>query len=198
MATMCFAMVFEQPELVATNRLIMVFIGLITVAVLALAIVLIVVAMKAVGALKGLSATAEEIKAKMLPLLEVAADVGRTSRDLLQDSVPKIKVITANLAETSDTLKATSKTAQSVVEHCDVTIADVNLRAQKQVARVDGMVTAALTTTSEVVETIGHGLRVPAQKIAAMASQAKYAAEGLLAKVKSMAGARARRQPPAA
>ncbi len=198
MATMCFAMVLQQTDLAATNRLIMIFIGLIAGAMLVLAIALIVVALKAVQAVKGLSATAEEIKAKVLPLLDVATDIGKSGRAMLEDAAPKLKVITTNLAETSDTLKATSKTAQSVVEHCDATIADVNLRAQKQVARVDGMVTAALTTTAEVVESIGNGLRVPAQKIAAMASQAKYAAEGLLAKFKSMASTRTPRQPPAA
>ena len=40
--------------------------------------------------------------------------------------------------------------------------------------------------TAEVVDTIANGIRVPAQKIAVMVTQAKYVAEGLLEKVKSM------------
>jgi len=51
---------------------------------------------------------------------------------------------------------------------------------------VDGMVTAALITTAEVVETIGNGIRVPARKLAVILTQAKIVGEGLLAKVKSM------------
>jgi hypothetical protein len=46
------------------------------------------------------------------------------------------------------------------------------------------MVTAALTTTAEVVEAIGNGIRVPAQKIAAGVTQAKNLIEGLIAKFK--------------
>jgi hypothetical protein len=76
------------------------------------------------------------------------------------------------------------------VAQFDSTIADVNMRTQRQVARVDGMVTAALTTTAEVAEAIGNGIRVPAQKIAVMVSQAKALVEGLLAKIKSKAGTR--------
>jgi hypothetical protein len=49
------------------------------------------------------------------------------------------------------------------------------------------MVTAALTATVEVVETIGNGIRRPAQKIASLAGQAKRFAEGLLAGIKSYA-----------
>jgi hypothetical protein len=49
------------------------------------------------------------------------------------------------------------------------------------------MVTAALTATVEVVETIGNGIRVPAQKIASLAGHAKRLAEGLLAGIKSYA-----------
>ena len=81
----------------------------------------------------------------------------------------------------------TSQVARSAIRQIDTTVADANLRAQRQVARVDGMVTAALTTTAEVVEAIGNGIRVPAQKIAVAVTQARYVAEGLLAKIRSMA-----------
>ncbi|HEY5056111.1 MAG TPA: DUF948 domain-containing protein [Acidobacteriaceae bacterium] len=184
MAIISLAMWF-QSDLAMTNRLIMILIGLIGIAVLGLAIVLIVVAVKAMKAIKEFGASAEEFKTKMLPLLDVAADVGRTSRDLLADAAPKLKIITANFAETSETLKSTSRAAKAVVEHCDTTIADANLRAQRQVARVDGMVTAALNTTSEVVEALGHGLKVPAQRIAVLAGQARNFAESFVQKVRS-------------
>jgi hypothetical protein len=51
------------------------------------------------------------------------------------------------------------------------------------------MVSAVLTTTAEVVDTIGNGIRGPAQKIAAMAGTVKGIAEGMLAKIKSMVAA---------
>jgi len=175
MATICLAMNLQQPDLATTNRLIMIFIGMIAVAAVALAIALIVVAMKAVGAVKALTATAEDMKAKVLPLLDVATDIGKTGREMLHDAAPKVKVITTNLMETSDA-------ARSAAKQVDATITDVNQRTQKQVARVDGMVTAALTTTAEVVETVANGIKGPVQRVAAMAGQAWYAAEGLLAR----------------
>lgn len=180
-----------QSDLALTNRLIMILIGLIVLALLGLAIVLIVVAVKAVKAIKDITATAEEFKTKMLPLLDVAADVGRTSRDLLAETAPKLKVITANFVETSESLKETSRAAKAVVEHCDATIADANLRAQRQVARVDGMVTAALNTTAEVVEAIGGGLKISAHRIAGLAGQARNLAEGFIAKFRARRAAAA-------
>jgi hypothetical protein len=185
MATFGLAMWMQQSDLVVTNRLIMILIGLIILAVLGLGIVLIVFAVKAMKTMREFGAAAEEFKGKMLPLLDVAADIGRTSRDLLTETAPKIKVITANFVETSETLKETSRTAKAVVQHCDATVADANLRAQRQVARVDGMVTAALNTTAEVVEAVGHGLKAPAQRIAVFAGQARSFAEGVIAKLRA-------------
>jgi hypothetical protein len=89
-----------------------------------------------------------------------------------------VKLISENLAETS-------KIARSAVQQIETTVGDANLRTQRQVARVDDMVTAALTTTTEVVEAVANGLRVPAHKIAAMAGQAKLAFDGLLARFKA-------------
>jgi hypothetical protein len=191
MATFGLAMWMQQSDLVVTNRLIMILIGLIILAVLGLGIVLIVVAVKAMKAMRDFGAAAEEFKGKMLPLLDIAADVGRTGRDLLTETAPKIKVITANFVETSEMLKETSRTAKAVVEHCDATIADANVRAQRQVARVDGMVTAALNTTAEVVEAIGHGLKAPAQRIAVLAGQARNFAEGFISKLRARRAAAA-------
>lgn len=179
------AMWLQRSELAETNRLILIFIVLLAVVILGMGIVLLVVAVKAMKMAKDLAATAEEFKTRMLPLLDVAAEVGRTSRDLLAETAPKLKVITTNFVDASETLKATSRTAKSVVEHCDATIADANLRAQKQVARVDGMVTATLNTTAEVVEAIGQGLKAPAQRIAAFAGQARSFAENFVAKVRA-------------
>lgn len=184
MATMCFAMWLQEPNLTGTNHLIMIFIGLVAIAMLVMAIAMIVIALTITKAVSGLNASAEELKVKVLPLIEVATDISKTSQTMLNDAAPKVKQITDSLVDASDTLKETSKAARSAVAQFDTTIADVNVRTQRQVARVDGMVTSALTATIEAVETIAGGVRVPAQKIAAMASQAKAFADGLLARMR--------------
>jgi uncharacterized protein YoxC len=190
MGTIGLAMWLQGADLASTNHLIMIFIGFVAVAMSVMAIAMIVVAVTAAKAVKGMNATVEELKGKVLPLIDVATDISKTSQALLHDSAPKVKHITDNLVSASDTLAETSKAARSAVAQFDSTIADVNMRTQRQVARVDGMVTAALTTTAEVAEAIGNGIRVPAQKIAVMVSQAKALVEGLLAKIKSKAGTR--------
>ena len=88
-----------------------------------------------------------------------------------------MRTIADNLVETSDLVRGTA-------QHFEQTLADANMRTQRQVARVDEMVSATLTATVEIVETIGNGIRGPAQKIASLVGQAKQFAEGLLAKIR--------------
>ena len=76
---------------------------------------------------------------------------------------------------------------RGTAQHFEETLSDANLRTQRQVARIDGIVTAALTATVEIVETIGNGIRGPAQKIASLVGQAKRFAEGMMAGIKSYA-----------
>jgi hypothetical protein len=148
-----------------------------------MAVAMIVLAVTAAKAVTGLVATVEEVKGKALPLIEAATEIGKTSQELLQDVSPKVKIITDNLVKTSEI-------ARSTVQQIDTTITDANLRTQRQVARVDGMITAALTTTTEVVEAVANGIRVPVQKMAAMANQARQVAEGLFGRFRSRAASR--------
>ncbi len=125
-------------------------------------------------------------------MIETATEINKIKLHvMLNDAAPKVKTITDNLVKASDTLAETSKSARAAVQQFDTTIADVNMRTQRQVARVDGMVTAAINTTAEIVDTIGNGIRGPAQKIAVAATQAKNIIEALIAKLRSRApGAR--------
>jgi hypothetical protein len=161
-------------------KLLMVFIGLVAASLVAQAVVTILMSVKAAKAAKDLAETADEFKTRLVPLIETAMDVSRMSQSMLRDAAPKVKLITDNLVETSSAVRASA-------QQFDRTITDVNLRTQRQVARVDGMVTAALTATVEAVETIHQGIRVPMQKITTIASQAKLALEGMLAKARAMA-----------
>ena len=188
MATMGFAMWLQAPDLASTNHLIMIFIGLVALALVGMAIALIVVAVTASKAIKGFNATTAELTGKVLPLIEVMTEVSKSGQAMLHDAAPKVKHITDTLVDAGDTLAETSKVARSAVQQFDTTITDLNQRTQRQVARVDGMVTSTLTAAVEAVETVGRGMRVSAQKVAEATSQAKYFAEGLLAKIRGSNG----------
>jgi methyl-accepting chemotaxis protein len=177
----------QEASLADSHHLVVIFIGLIAVAVAVASIVMMMIAAKALKAIQEMGATAEEIKGRILPMLDEVKEFSKTGREVLQDAAPKVKLITENLAKTSDALADTSNSVRLAVRQLDQTVTDANQRAQRQVARVDGMVTATLTAVVEVAETIATGIRVPVQKIAVMTTQAKLVGEGLLAKFKSMA-----------
>jgi methyl-accepting chemotaxis protein len=189
MATMYLAMWLQESDAANNRHLIFILILIIAVAIAGMAVVLVVFSLKALKAVKEITATADELKYKLMPLLDEATILARSGREILLDAAPKLKLISENLVKTSDTLAETSRVARGAMQKIEATVSDANLRTQRQVARVDGMVTATLNTTAEIVENINHGIRVPAQKIAAAATQAKYIAEGLLAKFRSMAAA---------
>ena len=176
------AMWFQGTDAISevNTNLLTVFIGLVALAMLVQAITLIVLAARSAKSIKDLAETVDELKQKALPLIDSATQISRATESLLSENAPKVRAIADNLLETSDLVRGTA-------QHFEATLADANQRTQRQVARVDGMVTAALTATVEVVETIGNGIRVPAQKIASLAGQAKLFAEGLLVRIRSFA-----------
>jgi len=181
------AMWFQETYVFSSGnaKLLMVFIGLVAVSMVVQAIVMVVLAARTSGLMKGMSASADEVKAKLLPLIDTVKDVSQSAQELMQQTTPKVNVITDNLVKASDVLLDTSNVVRASAEQFDVTIADANVRAQRQVARIDDMVTAVLATTTEVVETVSNSIRVPAQKIAGIASQLRYGLEGIYAKVRS-------------
>jgi hypothetical protein len=166
-------------------KLLMIFIGLVAVSMVVQALVVVVMAARTSGLVKGLNTSVEELKVKLLPLIDTATHLTRSSQSLLDATAPKVKAIGDNLAKASDMMVETSEVVRTSALRFEQTIADANFRTQRQVARVDGMVTAALATTTEIVETIGNGIRVPTQKIIGIATQLRYGLEGLYAKVKS-------------
>jgi D-ribose pyranose/furanose isomerase RbsD len=197
MATIGFAMWLQNADPDGTRRLLLLAFGVMAVAIAVMAVILAAIAVKAMKVIQDVKTTADEVKLRLLPVLDEVLHISRASREILEDAAPKVKIISENLVKTSESLVESSKIARAAVQRIDGTITDANMRTQRQVARVDGMVTAALTTTQEVADTIVNGIKVPAQKLAVMLTQAKFAAEGLLAKARGMAanspfGARSR------
>jgi uncharacterized protein YoxC len=191
-----FAMWFQESDAISSYaKYVTVFIGLVAVAMAAQAIVVIVVALKASKTLKELNATATEVKGKALPLIDAAMEMSRETHALLVEYKPKLQTITDHLVNASALLAETSTIVKNSAQQFDKTITDANLRTQRQVARVDQMINAALNTTTEVVETINHGIKVPAQKIAGIASNLWYGLEGIMDRVKSKTGFAAENGP---
>lgn len=153
------------------SRLLMIFVAMVAIAMSAQAVALIVMAIGAAKARKRGLEIAEELRLKVLPVLSDAQAV-------IHDATPKIKIITENLVETSHVVRAKA-------QEFDVTLSDVNDKTRAQVARVDSMVTNALTATEEIVGMIQNGIRVPVREISGLANGFKAALDVLIGRAKS-------------
>jgi hypothetical protein len=152
------------------SRLLMVFVGMVAIALLVQAGALIAMAIGAAKARKRGLEIAEEIRGKMSPILD-------STQGLIQDMTPKIKVITENLVETSHVVR--SKAAEF-----DATASDLNMKTRAQAARVDGMVTSVLNTTADVSETLQRAVKVPVREIAGLVNGFKAGLEVLVGRAK--------------
>jgi hypothetical protein len=152
------------------SRLLMVFVAMVAIALVAQAIALIVMAIGAGKARKRALEIAEEVRLKLMPILD-------TSHEVIRDSAPKVKIITENLVETSHVVRAKA-------QEFDVTASDLNTKARAQAARVDGMVTGVLNTTADISETLQRAVKVPVREIAGLVNGFKAGLDVLVGRAK--------------
>jgi methyl-accepting chemotaxis protein len=94
----------------------------------------------------------DKVNQHLVPALAIA-------RNLLEDVSPKIKVATANLVETSQTVRAQA-------QRIDYTVKEVTDKAQAQVERVDEMATAVLDGVTQATAAVQHGIAGPLKQVA--------------------------------
>ena len=152
------------------SRLLMIFVGMVAIAMSAQAVALIVMAIGAAKARKRGMEIAEELRLKVMPVIDGA-------QEMLRDTMPKIKIIVDNLTETSHVVR-------SKAQEFDATLTDVNCKTRAQVARVDGMVSAALTATEEIATIIQNGVRVPVRQISGLVNGLKAGLDVLVGRAK--------------
>jgi len=145
-------MLLQEPDSISSgnSKLLMIFVGMVAIAMMVQAIAVIFAVYGAWKARKHLMAFADEVKAKAIPVLD-------TTQSVIHDLQPKVRTIAENLVETSHVVRAKAHEFES-------TIADVNQKARAQTARVDDMVTSVLDTTSGIASTIQKGVQVPVRE----------------------------------
>ena len=104
-----------------------------------------------------------------------AAPLLTEANTLFHEVGPHVRKISANVASISETVKGK-------VNQFDQTLTDVNDRTKAQVARVDGMVNEALTTTSDIASTLQRGVRAPIREFAEVKEVFKAAVDVLSGK----------------
>jgi hypothetical protein len=152
------------------SRLLMIFVGMVAIAMVVQAIAVIVLAVGAAKASKRALEIADELHTKVMPILD-------TTHTVLHDSAPKVKIITENLLETSHVVR-------SKAQEFDVTASELNMRTRAQAARVDGMVTSVLNTTADISETLQRAVKVPVRELAGLVNGFKAGLDVLVGRAK--------------
>lgn len=99
-------------------------------------------------------ATADEMKAQALPLLENGKNLQAQVHRILETSTPKIELVLDNAA-------AITTSAHSGIGRVETTLNDVLDRARLQIIRADDMITRAMDSVEETTEKVTHSVTSP-------------------------------------
>ncbi|MDR3737277.1 MAG: hypothetical protein P4L10_17325 [Acidobacteriaceae bacterium] len=147
------------------SKLFMIFVGVVSVSVVIQTIVIISFALGAAKAQREFLRIADEMRAKSVPVLEA-------SRSILEDTAPKLRVITDNISEASFLLRDQAVRLDRTVQS---TLETVN----EQVERADAMVSNTLDGIEEITGTVHRAVMIPVKQIAGLMNGLKAAVENL-------------------
>jgi hypothetical protein len=135
----------------SSQTLLVVFIAIAAVSILMQAGFTVAMFLGTRKAQKKIMTLADDVRLHALPAI-------MSSRELIQDVTPKLKLITENLTATTATLRARTDQVGGLVNN-------VTERAQVQASRVDGMVKGTLDQITNAVHAIEHGVAVPVRQV---------------------------------
>lgn len=131
--------------------ILIIFTAVTSIGVLLQASVLAAIYFGARRALRRANELTEQMSTHVLPALA-------TTRSLLEDISPKLKVASTNLVESSHTIRHQT-------QHIDRTVEELVEKARHQVDRVDDMVAGTLDGILRATSALQHGVSVPVRRI---------------------------------
>jgi hypothetical protein len=155
------------------TRLLMIFVGVVAVSMAAQAMVLIAAGIAARKTQIRILEIAEELRGRANPILDNA-------EVLIKETLPKIRTISDNLVEASEVIKSKAK-------ELDSTLTEVNAKTKIQVARVDGMITTALTAAGALGAMVHQGIKTPLVEALGVVNGFKAGLDVLLSKSRGFA-----------
>ena len=199
------------------SKLLEFFIGLVAVAMVVQAIVVVALAIGLMKAQKLLMANVQEIRGKLMPLIN-------KSHILVNDLAPEIKQITSRVNELTGKANEISTKVNVISSHVEnimgvakdkvhefsptITAAnetlnqandtarDVNEKARQQVSRVNGMVTSTLDATVKLGKAIEHGISQPGRELAGLIAGFRASVDVLMDRARGPRVVRPRTTPP--
>ena len=135
----------------SSQTLLVVFIAIAAISILMQAGFTVAMFLVTRKAQKKIMALADDVRLHALPAI-------MSSRELIQDVTPKLKLITENLTAATATLRAKTDQVGGLVNN-------VTERAQVQASRVDGMVKGTLDQITNALHAIEQGVAVPVRQV---------------------------------
>jgi hypothetical protein len=152
------------------TRLLMIFVGIVALSMASQAIIFGFMAYGLKKTQERVLTIVEELHTRAMPLINNA-------EDLTHETIPKIKAITENLVQTSDIVRAKAQELSG-------TVTDANRRTQVQVARIDGMISSALTATGVLAAMVHQGIKTPMTELLGVVNGVKAGIDVLTSKSK--------------
>jgi methyl-accepting chemotaxis protein len=150
---------------ISNEQIHVVFTAVTSIGILLQAIVLLSMAIGLRRMTKKFDDLSTELRENVLPTIA-------SSRGLLEELSPKIKVITNNLVEISHTVR-------HQVTHIDHAVADVVDRTQHQAARVDGILSETLDSLNRATVVVQETVAVPIRQVSGLLNGVRAGIEAL-------------------
>lgn len=164
-----------------TDKWLMIFVGLVALAMVVQAISVIVLAVGAAKARKRVLEIVEDLRGKVTPLISV-------THEMVRDNAPKVKTI-------ADNLEHTSHLVRTQAAELNATVNEANAKTRAQVTRVDGMVSSVLDATSDAAKLLENAIRIPAREFSGLMSGLKAGLDVLLGRKKTPSARAEEREP---
>jgi len=149
----------DMGNVIISNKLFMIFLVVVTVSVVIQCVALLVMAVVAVKTRTNALRIATDLQAKANPLLDM-------SRKIMEDTQPKLRVITSNVTEASFVLL-------DQAQRIDQTMRSTLDRVDEQVEHADQLVTATLNGVETATHSLQHAIMVPVKQAAAIVAGLK-------------------------
>ena len=165
---------FQESELTRHDiHLAMIFLFVIALSLVLQAVGVIISAAFGAKLLKRVDGIANIVEQKTGPILD-------KTNQLLHELSPKVQRFAENAEQIGSTVRVKVDELAITVGELNDTVREINVRTRVQVARVDGMVSEALTTTEEISQSVQHGIRAPVRQLAGVISGLKVGFETLI------------------
>jgi methyl-accepting chemotaxis protein len=156
-------------------HLLMIFVGLIAVALVVQALGFVTAGVFAAKLLHRVDGIAHEVHQRTGPMID------KTSQ-LVHDLGPKVQSLTENAEQISFAVRAKIDEVGETVSQINRTALEANARTRAHMARADGIVTDALNATEEMSHTIQDGIRAPVRQIAGVLAGFKAMIDTLISR----------------